>query len=364
MGTADYLSAENINVIITTTLQIGKLFNDYIFAADSARSKERFVPGSENFKDFFARILPGTRVKLFEGFHLGKKLDGSPVCTADKRSHNILTEIFDNILSGVPRFLEENNKTESIAASSQLRASRKNLVICADELDNTKGFLASLFNTPYHNAHQFSINLAVSPRNNVQGFGCFYLPLRDTLYYCHEGKAYKIDKATTDKPVRKLIQFNKAPDEPIRIVTSNSAENPDKSPRQRRSAITRDQELKDLVENRTGKSTELLHATGINRIAMLLNGEADIAKSGAGMCWWDVRAGFEICRAAGLAVATHPENSMPKFPSTESLPELYFGNAELLKEMGLKIVYGKDVTRTPAAKMQPHSTARQLETIR
>jgi 3'-phosphoadenosine 5'-phosphosulfate (PAPS) 3'-phosphatase len=334
------LTPEHVKRILTKLVSIGSYLNHLITLADEARKSGKFIAKDQTLQEFFSTINAGASQLLFPGFTLGKKEDGTPVCTGDRESHNQLVKLFNEIMPDIARLFEENSPTETDNSARKLSRSKHKPIILADELDNTMGFLARIFNTAFHDAHQFSINVAIVNPDGSQGFGCFYLPLQKKLYYTYEDKAYVVNTNEFPMESRPITLDTTVPDK-IRVVTSNSANNPDKTEGQREAARKKDTYIKELVEELTEKDCELLHGTGINRVAMLLEGKADLVRSPQGMCWWDVRAGFEICRAAGLAVAIREDDSMPKLTKNAPLPELFFGKPELLQELGLKIIYGK-----------------------
>jgi 3'(2'), 5'-bisphosphate nucleotidase len=215
-----------------------------------------------------------------EDFEVEAKEDESPLTLADKKAHEIITEILGS--TGLPVLSEEGSHTRY-----EERSSWKQFWL-VDPLDGTKEFI--------HRNGEFTVNIALV-HDDLTSFGVVYAPALKHLYMgipdrgafvCKEEKNF-------NQPLDYLLQFSERlpVDDPsgveFRVVASRSHYN---------------QETQDYVNaiDTGGKRISLVNKGSSLKLCMVASGEADIYPRLGPTMEWDTAAAHAVVKASGKNV--------------------------------------------------------------
>ncbi|MCP4553421.1 MAG: 3'(2'),5'-bisphosphate nucleotidase CysQ [Bacteroidetes bacterium] len=206
------------------------------------------------------------------------KEDHSPLTTADKKSHQIITKKLESL--GYPILSEEGK----ILDYSEREVWKKFWMV--DPLDGTKEFIKE--------NGEFTVNIAWIENNKSQ-FGVIYAPILDILYYgiLEEG-AYRIENAS-----KKLCIVNSESlllsSESLPIFNDRTSLTVVAS----RSHGSEETEQFIQFARSNNKTVETISRGSSLKLCMIAEGIADVYPRFGLTSEWDIAAGHAIINAAG-----------------------------------------------------------------
>lgn len=243
-------------------------------------------------------------------FEIEKKADNSPLTIADRKSHEVISEILS--ATGIPVLSEEGKKLPY-----ETRKSWDELWI-VDPLDGTKEFIKK--------NGEFTVNIAFV-KNGVPLSGVIYIPVKKELYIGDsEYGAYKISditeisaEETFDSLVShaETLPLKKNNDEngiqekqSFVIVASRSHLSP---------------ETEEFINKMKSvhKSVETVSKGSSLKLCLIAEGNADIYPRFAPTMEWDTAAGHAIIKATGKDVY-HTDETTPLKYNKEDLLNPWF----------------------------------------
>ena len=200
-------------------------------------------------------------------FEIEQKKDASPLTIADKKAHEIITDLLSRYFEEIPIMSEEGFIPEY-----EERKEWKQFW-CVDPLDGTKEFIKK--------NGEFTVNIALI-ENNYPVLGLIYIPVREISYLGVSGKgAYRIDSERNKID----IGTNKNYSDGIVAIVS-------------RSHISKEDE--EFLEKLKLKN-KLQMGSSI-KFCLVAEGRADLYKRSAPTMEWDTAAGQAIVESAGGVV--------------------------------------------------------------
>jgi len=222
-----------------------------------------------------ASILAGKAIlKIYKTeFDVEYKDDNSPLTIADKRSHQIISELLNE--TRLPILSEEG-----LAIDYSIRKDWQKFWL-VDPLDGTKEFIKR--------NGDFTVNIALI-ENILPELGVIYVPVTDELFYGNtEIGAYKVDLAssfnTSEKLKKAAIKLPLKESSPV-VVASRSHLNEETA-----NFIN---ELKN-----TEPDTKILSRGSSLKICMVAENKKAVYPRFAPTYEWDTAAGHAILRSAG-----------------------------------------------------------------
>ncbi|RLD35815.1 MAG: 3'(2'),5'-bisphosphate nucleotidase [Bacteroidetes bacterium] len=210
------------------------------------------------------------------GFDIELKEDNSPLTTADKKAHKIISEYL--IDTGIPILSEEGKQ---LAYEERKQWHQFWLV---DPLDGTKEFIKK--------NGEFTVNIAFIEDGKTVA-GVIYVPVTDILYVGLKNKgAFKLDDTSGfDGSVDQLIKTaaklpeNKADDEYI-VVAS-------------RSHLNSETALFLEKSKKIHPNIKIVSKGSSLKLCLVAEGKADVYPRFAPTMEWDIAAGHAIVNASG-----------------------------------------------------------------
>ncbi len=235
-------------------------------------------------------------------FQVEKKADNSPLTIADRKAHDVITQILEN--TSFPILSEEGKKIDY-----KIRKAWNTLWI-VDPLDGTKEFIKK--------NGEFTVNIALV-KNNSPIMGVIYLPVKEELYFGSlDLGAFKISHINSDTlfhTIDDLIAM--AVKLPLHI------ENKNYTIVASRSHLS--QETMAFIEETkiSHPNIDLISKGSSIKICLVAEGSANIYPRFAPTMEWDTAAGDAIARSAGMKVC-HTDRTTPLTYNKEDLLNPWF----------------------------------------
>ncbi|MFZ7124552.1 MAG: 3'(2'),5'-bisphosphate nucleotidase CysQ [Desulfobacterales bacterium] len=219
------------------------------------------------------------------GFEVEEKSDHSPITTADRKAHDIITARLEP--AGLPILSEEGRHLPYDTRKGWAR------FFLVDPLDGTREFIKR--------NGEFTVNIAVI-ENHRPVAGVIYVPVRDVLYLAARGSgAFRIENASshfegnTDPDIQALsaagvpLPLRGPTDRPYTVIGSRSHSTP---------------ELEAFVheKEREHGRIDFISAGSSLKFCRVAEGSADIYPRTGPTCEWDTAAGQAIAEQAGATV--------------------------------------------------------------
>jgi 3'(2'), 5'-bisphosphate nucleotidase len=226
----------------------------------------------ETGKELLSRLVEAAReagreiLEVYSsGFEVSYKSDSSPVTTADRRSHELITRRLAELSPHIPLLSEEGRGIDYAAR----RDWREFYLI--DPLDGTKEFIGR--------NGEFTVNIALI-RDSRPVAGVIYVPVKDLMYYALTGHGAYM---TEGEEAPRKITANRGPG-PDGLIVVASRSHP--------SQALEDFLKKLRVKERVSRGSSL-------KFCLVAEGKADIYPR-LGPTWeWDTAAGHAILEEAG-----------------------------------------------------------------
>lgn len=222
------------------------------------------------------------------------KSDNSPLTIADKRAHNIISEVL--------------NETEIPVLSEEGKAisydERKNWEIfwLVDPLDGTKEFVKR--------NDEFTVNIALIEGNSPIA-GVVYVPVTKELYWGNSGGSFTAIAKDENEPFNHIQQLPlPISKENFVIAGSRTHMNPET------------ERYIQLLDTK-GKQIEMKSKGSSLKICMVAEGKADVYPRLAPTMEWDTAAGDAIVKFAGKKIVQF-ENKEPLVYNKENLLNPWF----------------------------------------
>ncbi len=212
-------------------------------------------------------------------FGIEHKADNSPLTVADRKSNEIIIDYLTT--TSYPVISEENK-----AIAFEIRRQWKTVWII-DPLDGTKEFIKR--------NGEFTVNIALV-RNGTPVLGVIYIPVRKTLYYGCENKAFRVEHVVYSPD----LDFSKIQEKALCLPVGH----PGSScivvaSRSHMSSET--EKFIDELRLQKGK-VELTSIGSSIKICLVAEGSADIYPRFAPTMEWDTAAGHAIAKAASKEI--------------------------------------------------------------
>ena len=209
-------------------------------------------------------------------FNVELKADNSPLTIADKRAHNIITEVLSETKLPV---LSEEGKTIPYVE-------RKNwkLFWLVDPLDGTKEFVKR--------NDEFTVNIALI-EGNTPVAGVVYVPVTKELYWGNINGSFR---AIVDEVNETFAGIQKLP---LNLIKANFVVAGSKS---HMNAET--EKYIELLDTK-GKPVEMKSKGSSLKICMVAEGNADVYPRLAPTMEWDTAAGHAIVKFAGKKIVQY-----------------------------------------------------------
>lgn len=230
------------------------------------------------------------------------KSDASPLTSADKEAHEIITQ---GLMESRLPVLSEEGKL----LPYEIRKSWQ-LFWLVDPLDGTKEFISG--------NGEFTVNIALI-ENNSPIMGVVYLPVTGMLYFgSQEHGSYRVH--ITDKKenlytnLHSIISASeKLPthtNRPVTIIGSRSHQN---------------EKTASLINSLIGKfeSVDIVNAGSSLKFCRIAEGSADIYPRLGPTMEWDTAAGHAVCKFAGVKVLKYESDEELSY-NKENLLNPYF----------------------------------------
>ncbi len=214
-------------------------------------------------------------------FGIERKADNSPLTIADRKAHEVITQILSE--SGIYA-LSEEGKHESFNS----RSTHSELWII-DPLDGTKEFIKR--------NGEFTVNIALV-REGVPVLGVVYLPVKEILYFASEEVgAFRLDNITSKSALSNLEGY-----------ISSASKLPLATKHDKFTIVASRSHLSDettaFIEEMRAEhgEVEFISSGSSIKIALVAEGSADIYPRFAPTMEWDTAAGDAVARCAGAEV--------------------------------------------------------------
>jgi 3'(2'), 5'-bisphosphate nucleotidase len=227
-------------------------------------------------------------------FKVEFKADNSPLTIADKRAHNVITEILGE--TEIP-VLSEEGKTIPYVERKKWK-----LFWLVDPLDGTKEFVKR--------NDEFTVNIALIEENSPIA-GVVYVPVTKELYWGNSSGSFKAIAEDENVP---FINIQKLP---LALIKANFVVAGSKS---HMNAET--EKFIELLDTK-GKPVEMKSKGSSLKICMVAEGNADVYPRLAPTMEWDTAAGHAIVKFTGKKIVQY-ENNKPLVYNKENLLNPWF----------------------------------------
>lgn len=212
-------------------------------------------------------------------FEIERKADNSPLTVADRKSHEVISDLLKE--TPYPILSEEGKKIPT----EERRSWRELWVV--DPLDGTKEFIKR--------NGEFTVNIAWV-KDGCPEAGVIYIPVKQELYFAdREAGAWKLggvsrveEKGTVDDLMARAQRLPHAGDKRDSFVIVAS-----------RSHLTPETEAYIIEMERKHPKVETLSAGSSLKLCLVAEGRADVYPRFAPTMEWDTAAGDAIVRASG-----------------------------------------------------------------
>ena len=219
---------------------------------------------SNDFKDitgFLRNVSKKASIKILEiynhSFDVKKKLDGSPLTTADLESNDIICKSLEKEFPNIPVISEEN----------RIRDYKEAVFFLVDPLDGTKEFV--------NKNGEFTVNIGLVI-DNISRLGVIEIPVTGVQYFSDGENSFKFEK----KNLKKISSLNKR--NKIKIVVSRSH---------------LDSFTINLLKKIKNKHSTLKVGSSI-KFCLVAEGEADLYLRKGNTMEWDTAAGSAIIKTS------------------------------------------------------------------
>ena len=219
---------------------------------------------SNDFKDitgFLRNVSKKASKKILEiynhSFDVKKKLDDSPLTTADLESNDIICKSLEKEFPNIPVISEEN----------RIRDYKEAVFFLVDPLDGTKEFI--------NKNGEFTVNIGLVI-DNISRLGVIEIPVTGVQYFSNGESSFKFEK----KNLKKISSLNKR--NKIKIVVSRSH---------------LDSFTINLLKKITNEHSTLKVGSSI-KFCLVAEGEADLYLRKGNTMEWDTAAGSAIIKTS------------------------------------------------------------------
>ena len=223
---------------------------------------------SNDFKDiteFLRNVSIKASKKILEiynhSFDVKKKLDDSPLTTADLESNDIICKSLEKEFPNIPVISEEN----------RIRDYKEAVFFLVDPLDGTKEFI--------NKNGEFTVNIGLVI-DNISRLGVIEIPVTGVQYFSDGESSFKFEK----KNLKKISSLNKR--NKIKIVVSRSH---------------LDSFTVNLLKKITNEHSTLKVGSSI-KFCLVAEGEADLYLRKGNTMEWDTAAGSAIIKTSNSKV--------------------------------------------------------------
>jgi 3'(2'), 5'-bisphosphate nucleotidase len=240
-----------------------------------------------------AAIKAGKEIlDIYYNFDFGVefKSDNSPLTIADKRAHQVITEVL--IETEIP-VLSEEGKTISYDERKTWK-----LFWLVDPLDGTKEFVKR--------NDEFTVNIALIEGNSPIA-GVVYVPVTKELYW---GNSYGSYTAIAENEIESFTNIQQLPlaitKENFVVAGSRTHMNP---------------ETEKYIQSldTKGKNIEMISKGSSLKICMVAEGKADVYPRLAPTMEWDTAAGHAVVKFAGKGIVQFENNEPLVYNKTNLL---------------------------------------------
>ncbi len=229
-------------------------------------------------------------------FTVEQKADHSPLTIADKKAHEVITELLEP--TKFPVLSEEG---EELAYTER---SRWPYFWMVDPLDGTKEFVKK--------NGEFTVNIALIHQQQAI-LGVIYIPVTKMLYYAAEGiGSYKLELTT-------FLNFD------LEGIISQSVKLPLAEKKRSFTVVASRSHLsektQDFIEGlkMEHKKIEFISSGSSIKLCIIAEGSADVYPRFAPTMEWDTAAGQAICELAGKQVIDYKTNERLLYNKPELL---------------------------------------------
>ena len=219
---------------------------------------------SNDFKDnteFLRNVSIKASKKILEiynhSFDVKKKLDDSPLTTADLESNDIICKSLEKEFPNIPVISEEN----------RIRDYKEAVFFLVDPLDGTKEFI--------NKNGEFTVNIGLVI-DNISRLGVIEIPVTGVQYFSDGESSFKFEK----KNLKKICSLNKR--NKIKIVVSRSH---------------LDSFTINLLKKIKNEHSTLKVGSSI-KFCLVAEGEADLYLRKGNTMEWDTAAGSAIIKTS------------------------------------------------------------------
>ena len=219
---------------------------------------------SNDFKDiteFLRNVSIKASKKILEiynhSFDVKKKLDDSPLTTADLESNDIICKSLEKEFPNIPVISEEN----------RIRDYKEAVFFLVDPLDGTKEFI--------NKNGEFTVNIGLII-DNISRLGVIEIPVTGVQYFSNGESSFKFEK----KNLKKICSLNKR--NKIKIVVSRSH---------------LDSFTINLLKKIKNEHSTLKVGSSI-KFCLVAEGEADLYLRKGNTMEWDTAAGSAIIKTS------------------------------------------------------------------
>ena len=219
---------------------------------------------SNDFKEitgFLRNVSKKASKKILEiynhSFDVKKKLDDSPLTTADLESNNIICKSLEKEFPNIPVISEEN----------RIRDYKEAVFFLVDPLDGTKEFV--------NKNGEFTVNIGLVI-DNISSLGVIEIPVTGVQYFSNGESSFKFEK----KNLKKISSLNKR--NKLRIVVSRSH---------------LDSFTINLLKKIKNEHSTLKVGSSI-KFCLVAEGEADLYLRKGNTMEWDTAAGSAIIKTS------------------------------------------------------------------
>ena len=219
---------------------------------------------SNDFKDitgFLRNVSKKASIKILEiynhSFDVKKKLDDSPLTTADLESNDIICKSLEKEFPNIPVISEEN----------RIRDYKEAVFFLVDPLDGTKEFV--------NKNGEFTVNIGLVI-DNISRLGVIEIPVTGVQYFSNGESSFKFEK----KNLKKISSLNKR--NKLRIVVSRSH---------------LDSFTINLLTKIKNEHSTLKVGSSI-KFCLVAEGEADLYLRKGNTMEWDTAAGSAIIKTS------------------------------------------------------------------
>ena len=219
---------------------------------------------SNDFKDiteFLRNVSIKASKKILEiynhSFDVKKKLDDSPLTTADLESNDIICKSLEKEFPNIPVISEEN----------RIRDYKEAVFFLVDPLDGTKEFI--------NKNGEFTVNIGLVI-DNISRLGVIEIPVTGVQYFSNGESSFKFEK----KNLKKISSLNKR--NKLRIVVSRSH---------------LDSFTINLLKKIKNEYSTLKVGSSI-KFCLVAEGEADLYLRKGNTMEWDTAAGSAIIKTS------------------------------------------------------------------